>query len=128
MVHYERGIPKSVAGCRGTAWGRAVAWVCSPREGCRMKHLWNLEKGSSGERAVTSSEGHSLLEGPLQGTRLRNQSLSPSSPSFDLVLGSHWLNPAQTRAQGNTCLWSIQVTSWEREVGSGYGGTNPYVL
>ena len=30
MVHYERGIPKSVAGSRGTAWGRAVAWVCSP--------------------------------------------------------------------------------------------------
>ena len=77
-----------------------------------MKHLWNLEKGSSGERVVTSSEGHSLLQGPLQGTRLRNQSLSPSSPSFDLVLGSHWLNPTQTRAQGNTCLWS----TWEREV------------
>ena len=62
-----------------------------------MKHLWNVEKGSSGERVVTSSEGHSLFEGPLQGTSLRNQLLSPSSPSFDLVLGSHWLNP--TRSQ-----------------------------
>ena len=75
--------------------------VCSHREGCRMKHLWNLEKGSSDESVVTSSEGHS--EGPLQGPRLRNQSLSPSSPSFDLLLGSHWLNPTQTRAQGSTC-------------------------
>ena len=61
-----------------------------------MKHLWNVEKGSSGERVVTSSEGHSLFEGPLQGTSLRNQLLSPSSPSFDLVLGSHWLNPNQS--------------------------------
>lgn len=73
MVHYKGSINKSVVGIGGPHGAGHLPGVCSSREvliispeGCRKKHLWNLEKGSCHERVVTSSEGHSLVEGPLR--------------------------------------------------------------
>lgn len=118
---YKRKLIKAQFTCRETPKSGAITWgqqqqgipTCGP---LGRQEEAPVECESCHGRVVTSSEGHSLGEVTLQGTRLRNQYpdlilLSPCSA----LLGFHWLNPTRTRIQGGPQVWSVQVTFWEKK-------------
>lgn len=94
MVHYERGIPKSVAGSRGTAWGRAVAWVCSPERDAGWSTCGTWKKGVLVRGRWPPVRGIACFRGPCreQGWGINHSPLLPH-PLISCWAPIGWIQP-----------------------------------